>query len=56
MAELAYTVVQTDVTYWGTLESIQSNLEAVATKQLNAVPDPLLDPTLANPDDAYISD
>lgn len=56
MAVLDYTVVEIDATRWGTLEAIQDSLAGLATKQLNAVPDPLNDPTLANPDDTYVSE
>jgi hypothetical protein len=53
MAALQYTVIQVDQDRWGTLASLQANLDASGAKQLTAAPDPQVDPTLVNREDAF---
>jgi hypothetical protein len=53
MAQLTYQVQQIDITRWLTLTSIQYYLQADAIKRLSISTDPLIDPTVINPEEAY---
>lgn len=53
MAVLQYPVLESDEQSWGTLQSISSNLGAVAIKRLSISIDPLVDPTVVKPEEAY---
>jgi hypothetical protein len=53
MADLTNQIQTIDLTLWGSLQAIQSNLTASATKLLEVATDALIDPTVADPSGAY---
>jgi hypothetical protein len=53
MALLQYPVQESDEQLWGTTDSISSNLGGLATKLLSISTDPLVDPTVLSPEQAY---
>jgi hypothetical protein len=53
---LGFDIQTADQTRWGTLESIQEYLKAEATKRLSIAVDPLLNPEIVNPEEAYSFD
>lgn len=53
MATLPYAVQTSDVNLWGTLVSTEENLEAQGVKRLNIALDPLIDPSVIAPAEAY---
>jgi len=53
VALLEYPVQESDEQLWGTVASISSNLGGLAIKLLNISTDPLVDPTVLNPEQAY---
>jgi len=56
MAALSLTIQTIDQTRWATLESIQAYLKTEATKKLSIALDPLIDPNIINPEEAYSFD
>lgn len=53
MAVLEYAVVEADAARWSTVESISSSLGEIAIKRLSISTDPLVDPTVLAPEEAY---
>lgn len=53
MALLALTVQNIDITLWGTLAALEQNLAPSAIKRLKIALDPLIDPSVNNPETAY---
>jgi len=53
MALLALTIQSNDIALWGTFELIKQNLSASAIKRLKIALDPLIDPSVNNPETAY---
>lgn len=53
MAVLEYTVVEADALRWSTLDSISNNLGGIGIKRLSISTDPLVDPTVLAPEEAY---
>lgn len=56
MPLLPLTIQTIDQTLWPTLELIKQYLTIEATKRLSIALDPLVDPSIINPEEAYSSD
>lgn len=50
---LEFTVLASDQAAWGTLEAIKDALTADPIKRLKIALDPLIDPSVNNPQEAY---
>lgn len=53
MAALTYTILAQDVSRWATLALIQDTLQIDGQKLLEITLDPLIDPSVVNPSQAY---
>ena len=56
MALLSLNIQTIDQDRWATLELIKEFLTAEATKRLSIALDPLIDPNIINPEEAYSFD
>lgn len=53
MAVLTYSILAQDVSRWATLALIKATLQVDGTKLLEIALDPLIDPSVVNPSQAY---
>lgn len=53
MARLEYSVQQTDIIRWATLQAIQSYIDAQGIKRLSIAIDPLINKSVINPEESY---
>lgn len=56
MALLSLTIQTIDQNQWSTLQLMKQYLTAEATKRLSIALDPLIDPNIINPEEAYSFD